>query len=418
MEDAKKHVKFCIELYMEQVRGGRYFLHEHPENATSWQMPEVIELAAQAGVGMTVCDMCAYGMEITDKDGEALVRKSTKVLTNADEVAKRISRRCSNRKEFGESLIPPLTRLQPKLRARHRHADILGGHARQCQVYPREFCKEVCAGVAAQKRLHEMGMCAKDLMNLDEISAVDPNGELHEETPTRMSSQNLTDPPWIMDPSEWFATDDLTGANLDPKLVAEARREEIRYFKSRGVYEKVPIEESWHQTGKAPIAVRWVDINKGDEVYKNYRSRLVAKEFRTDLRPDLYAATPPSECLKFLISMMASNRGFKIMYADVSRAYFYAKAVRPVYVQLPDEDKEEGDEARCGKLLMSMYGTRDAALNWSQEYTRTLMKSGYVQGSANPCLFHHPVIKVAGMVHGDDFVAVGREEDLKETRKS
>ena len=40
------------------------------------------------------------------------------------------------------------------------------------------------------------------------------------------------------------------------------------------------------------------------------------------------------------------------MYADVSRAYFYAKAVRPVYVKLPDEDREEGDEARCGKLQL------------------------------------------------------------------
>jgi hypothetical protein len=118
-----------------------------------------------------------------------------------------------------------------------------------------------------------------------------------------------------------------------------------------------------------------------------------------------------------MISMMASNQGFRIMYADVSRAYFYAKAVRPVYVKLPDEDREEGDEARCGKLLMSMYGTRDAALNWSQEYTRTLVESGFVQGSSNPCLFQHPITKVAVMVHGDDFVAVAREEDLKDTIK-
>ena len=51
-----------------------------------------------------------------------------------------------------------------------------------------------------------------------------------------------------------------------------------------------------------------------------------------------------------------------MMYADVSRAYFYARAVRPVYVKIPPEDTEEGDEARCGKLLMSMYGTRKAAL--------------------------------------------------------
>ena len=96
------------------------------------------------------------------------------------------------------------------------------------------------------------------------------------------------------------------------------------------MYEKVPIEECWYQTGKAPIAVRWVDINTGDETYKNYRSRLVAKELSTDVRPDLYAATPPSASLKLLISMMASNKCFQMMYADVSRAYFYAKAVRPV----------------------------------------------------------------------------------------
>ena len=67
----------------------------------------------------------------------------------------------------------------------------------------------------------------------------------------------------------------------------------------------------------------------------------------------------------------------RMMYADVSRAYFYAKAVRPVYVELPEEDKEPGDQNRCGKLVMSMYGIRDAAINWSDECTKTLVKDGY-----------------------------------------
>ena len=53
----------------------------------------------------------------------------------------------------------------------------------------------------------------------------------------------------------------------------------------------------------------------------------------------------------------------QMLYADVSMAYCYAKAVRAVNVQLPDEDREEGHQGRCGKLLMSMYGTRDGALN-------------------------------------------------------
>ena len=55
---------------------------------------------------------------------------------------------------------------------------------------------------------------------------------------------------------------------------------------------------------------------------------------------------------------------------------------------------------------MSMYGTRDAALNWADEYSATLVAEGYVRGEANPCLSWHPRIEVSIMVHGDDFVAV------------
>ena len=67
-----------------------------------------------------------------------------------------------------------------------------------------------------------------------------------------------------------------------------------------------------------------------------------------------------------LLSKMVSNRKFNMLFADESRAYFYAPALRPVYVKLPEEDKKEGHGNRCAKLMASMYGTRDAALNWTQ----------------------------------------------------
>ena len=41
---AKKHMRFCIEIYEEQLREGRLFLHEHPASATSWEMEEVKQL--------------------------------------------------------------------------------------------------------------------------------------------------------------------------------------------------------------------------------------------------------------------------------------------------------------------------------------------------------------------------------------
>ena len=66
---------------------------------------------------------------------------------------------------------------------------------------------------------------------------------------------------------------------------------------------------------------------------------------------------------------------------------------------------------------MSMYGTRDAALNWATEYTSTLLASGYIQGRASPCLFHHPGKNVSIMVHGDDFIAVGEAKDIADTEK-
>lgn len=131
--------------------------------------------------------------------------------------------------------------------------------------------------------------------------------------------------------------------------------------------------------------------------------------------PELYATTPPSERLRLMLSLVASGQrqGTCLMYADVSRAYVYAKAVRPVYVKLPEEDMEPGDERRCGTLMMSMYGTRDAALNWAIEYGDALRAAGYKQGRANPCLFCHAGKNVSVMVHGDDFRVVGPKQHLR-----
>ena len=288
---------------------------------------------------------------------------------------------------------------------------LIQGRAKAAQVYPRELGVCIGEGIAAQKRIEKLGLRARELLSVERMRDVATVGT-GEDCPSHALHETGCE--------GMEAFDDLSGRSLDPGLMVKARREEIQYFRDMGVYEKVDLGECWKETGKAPIAVRWVDINKGDALKPNYRSRLVAKEFNTGPCPELYAATPPSECLRLLLSKVASGRreGIGLVYADVSRAYFYAKAVRPVYVKLPDEDLAPGDEHRCGKLLMSMYGTRDAALNWALEYGETLRAAGYKQGRANPCLFFNEKLNVSIMVHGDDFVAVGPEQcldHLKET---
>ena len=67
----------------------------------------------------------------------------------------------------------------------------------------------------------------------------------------------------------------------------------------------------------------------------------------------------------------SNDKGMKLDIVDVRRAYFYAKAVRNVFVKLAPEDTGPGEEEMCGELVYSMYGTRDAALNWQREFTST-----------------------------------------------
>ena len=170
-------------------------------------------------------------------------------------------------------------------------------------------------------------------------------------------------------------------------------------------------------TGKPPIGTRWIDTNKGDHNKPNYRSRLVAKEYKINNQPELYAATPPTECMRLLISRAAEKKTNKMIYIDISRAYFYAKSVRPTYVKLPAEDPRSSDPTCCGRLLMSMYGTRDAALNWHEEYAETLRQADYVRGIANPCLFYNHTTDVSVMVHGDDFLATGDGKAVESLKK-
>ena len=42
-----KHLLFAFEMYEIQVKAGRYFLHEHPNSATSWHLPEIVQFMSK-----------------------------------------------------------------------------------------------------------------------------------------------------------------------------------------------------------------------------------------------------------------------------------------------------------------------------------------------------------------------------------
>ena len=125
------------------------------------------------------------------------------------------------------------------------------------------------------------------------------------------------------------------------------------------MYEKVDEKEAVEKYGITLVHTKWVDTDEAfEEEPMQIRSRMCAREFKSDDRPDLYAGTPPLEALKATMSIAANREEMcSIMHIE-SRACFHAKAQRSVLIRLPVEDRMGSDAGKVGLLKKSIYGTR------------------------------------------------------------
>ena len=401
---AVMHLEFCIELYREQLKNGRYFVHEHPAFASSWQEQQMQELEKESGVLTSVIDQCMYGSETP---GGEPIKKPTRFITNSAEMIKQLSQRCLGKN--GDCS-----------RARGgTHQQCRGRIARMAAVYSFKLCRAILVGFRNQLRTDgkfEDGFVGimesfdKEQEEYDQYRMSDTSGAIFH----------------IQVSNEPVYRDDLTGQPLPPELVRAARAKELEYFGAKKVWEKRAFSEARKVTGRPPITVRWVDVNKGDNQNPNIRSRLVARQIRQAGEEAIFAPTPPLEALRSVLSVATtdfhgvpahvrdakSERRTQISAVDISRAYFNAETDEnsSTYVALPAEDPDHGN--KCGLLRRHMYGTRAAADGWQQEYSGFLKSIGFRQGEACPCLFYHDKKRLACSVHGDDFTTAGPKCEL------
>ena len=97
--------------------------------------------------------------------------------------------------------------------------------------------------------------------------------------------------------------EDLTGQLLKDELVLKARRVELEYCNSKGVWRKVPRPNARATTGRPPVSLRCVDTNEGYEANPNYRSRLVARQLKAmdQSGQSFFAPAPPLEALRTVL---------------------------------------------------------------------------------------------------------------------
>ena len=329
-----------------QLHGGRYFLHAHSHSADSWEQPTVVDFMNR------LTDRSLFGPNV-----HLGMNTLTRWLTNSGCVAQALS-----------SLNHSST-VRPT---------IMSAMSQQLQ-------SDLGTSDTLQHR--------PPLPKLD-ILAVDADEE---------------------PPAEWEAEDDVKEEPLDPREVKTVRDKDIQYLWDMDVYEFSTEAESRTRTGRNPVGLKWIGTNKGSAEAPRYRSRLVCTEVRHKGVEPIFSATPPPKTLRVPRSVASqedvfqAEHPFLISTAYVSRAHFYACAVRDVYVRLADENPKAKQPGVCHKLRKTMYGSLDAAQRW-----RLVLEAGGIsRGAASPCHFFHNDLQTYILVHGDDFFIVGRREGRK-----
>ena len=212
---ARSHMEICTKLYALQIHHGRYFLHEHPQSATSWREECVQKILGREGVIYVFADQCQYGLVSQDDKGHGAVRKATGFMTNEPYIALQLQKGCPNRTG----------------KIHHRHVILEGSRTKPAQVYPEGLCKAICTGLIQQISMDRKGPFMIAHLDGTEQEAADGRQQLQEELKiVEHDNEEEMQQAW----------DDVSGAELNPGMVKTARGEEVAYIRKMDLYTKVP----------------------------------------------------------------------------------------------------------------------------------------------------------------------------------
>ena len=270
-------MEFCREIYKEQLKAGRHFLHEHPWSAKSWWLRCVKEIMRDPRAILVKTDLCRFGMQTTDEAGKlGPARKRTGFLTSSWALAEELTGTCEGQ---------------------HRHNHLVERRAKGSEIYPPELCRAIARGAARQKLADEANVRTSRPMTMSSLMSVlskdvkeDWTDEVHEEDGgddlAGVNKQKGID---IMKESmkdieqdiyEGEAWDDVTGMELRAKMVQEAKQEDSSALLSIGLW-----------TAKSPYYDGFGDLHA---VFSAQQKELSKKGFSGETSPLLSPRRSPS----------------------------------------------------------------------------------------------------------------------------
>jgi Reverse transcriptase (RNA-dependent DNA polymerase)/gag-polypeptide of LTR copia-type len=181
----------------------------------------------------------------------------------------------------------------------------------------------------------------------------------------------------------------------------DAIQEEILSLTANGTW-----TEEIQPDGANLVSTKWVFTVKTypDGTLERFKARLVARGFSQvygEDYTDTFAPTVRMDTMRIFLALVAAE-DLECNHLDIKNAFTESSLKERIYLTPP-----AGVPVRDGyvlRVLRSLYGLKQSARDWNLLLRDYLVKIGYVQSLADPCLFTLPETKIMILVYVDDII--------------
>jgi hypothetical protein len=152
------------------------------------------------------------------------------------------------------------------------------------------------------------------------------------------------------------------------------------------------------------VSMRWVYSlkYKPNGEIERFKARLVARGFSQIHGvnyTETFAPTIRIDSLRVFLAIVAIE-DLECDVVDVCNAFTEADLKEKVYLTPPPMiEVRPGQVLRCNR---SLYGLKQAARDWNQTQHKKMIKMGFTQSKADPCIYYHPERHIMIGVYVDD----------------